>query len=344
METDGSSSHFELRCDTAQTFIRALEQVSHQNSLTRGVGWIWRGVGDAVGHSLVPSALRPESWSYLLNARNLDASPRGQWTVDQDKSSTSRSFCEYAALSLFYRYANQQALPLPPVTDRWHNVLLRPVDAALSEFPRDVIGPKWPPRELWSVLALAQHYGVKTRLLDWTRNANIAAYFACSSALKRQTQGRLAVWRTDAGPLDATSMFSPPRFDGAVDQKCRVHVVDVPYSGNANLAAQSGRFTLCEIDESHPVLKFNTPLDVMIARLRDDLKDAPLGFLLGDPTKSAFLKLTAPTSEAVRIMSLLHGSGVDASRIFPGFGGCAAGLEEAMHIKSLLMDSHPKRP
>ena len=41
----------------------------------------------------------------------------------------------------------------------------------------------WPPVELYPIIALAQHYGLPTRFLDWTWNPYTASYFATKSVL-----------------------------------------------------------------------------------------------------------------------------------------------------------------
>ena len=98
---------------------------------------------------------------------------------------------------------------------------------------------EWPPTELHPLMALAQHYRLPTRLLDWSTRAYVAAYFAISDALARSISRsckesdtdaeRLAVWILD---IEKRALFH------------ELKVVAVPGGNNANLAAQSGRFTL----------------------------------------------------------------------------------------------------
>jgi hypothetical protein len=58
-----------------------------------------------------------------------------------------------------------------------------------------------PPGGDWELLFLMQHFGVPTRLLDWTENPFIALYFAITSAENSRIKGAFiedaAVWILD---------------------------------------------------------------------------------------------------------------------------------------------------
>jgi hypothetical protein len=72
----------------------------------------------------------------------------------------------------------------------------------------------------WDWLALAQHYGLPTRLIDWTTNALVAVFFASQPSAKEKKDGEVvAVSASDIGyyQADRSDEVSPfsivePRF------------------------------------------------------------------------------------------------------------------------------------
>ena len=105
---------------------------------------------------------------------------------------------------------------------------------------------QWPQEEVLEVVALAQHHGVPTRLVDFTDNPLVACYFAAESAWKAAEGNEeavapgepfLAVWVIDLRFIRGISAVRH-RFPE------RMAEVRLPRGNNPYLRAQSGFFLM----------------------------------------------------------------------------------------------------
>lgn len=175
-----------------------------------------------------------------------------------------------------------------------------------AKFTEMAMNPEqWPPHALHQVLAVAQHHGVPTCLLDWSRRSYVAAYFAASAALSSQEEvDKLAVWALKARP--GIGLSGP------------VSVVELPGGTSQNLAAQAGVFTVSRIEQGPDAVVQSIGLDDEESIQRHQLY---------------LRKLTLPFSEAPRLLYFCHQLGVSASVLFPGFEGVAKEVHDLVNME-----------
>jgi hypothetical protein len=307
----------ERRFNSAKDFLNAFMPWSEARGLE---GFIFRGHSNS-DFSLLPTSLREGAADEMWKSSNAFLEFNGSVSDD----ACSLAYVEYQLIRDFYRMADARGLDVPN-SDRLRKRLHQNVD--LHTMSGWLDGDSWLPVDMLETAGLAQHYGISTRLLDWTYNPFIASFFASKSC--ENSDGDLCVWALNAREIGVVEH---------AEHEFPLKLVTPHYSGNPNLAAQNGLFTHWSI--KLPSLDVFTrpsgagvpsvdrrPLDVLIEEYTTRLT--------GEQHQGLFVKLILPRAETVALARALRKLGYGPSKLFPGYAGVADEIKDRYKLKELI--------
>lgn len=294
------SNYKVVECATAEGLLSQLSTYGEFFGDAHEADWIFRGQASAAWR-LEPSAFRDEP-----KLIDLQRGPWAEWSNRDQIQSEART------LFRFINEIDAAGLPVPgdlaelrlefekPFEESWY-----PAAIALGKV-------EWPPPVTWTVVSLAQHYGLATRFLDWTRSALVAAYFAAADSARRKEDVPIAVWAFSTSSDRTRKGLTDPY---GLNRKDWPSVVTAPYASSPNLHAQRG----VHIARAVTGVNWHTSAE------RDDFAThlESVEAFSQQFGRAALLKFMLPRSELPSLLRHLWKADITGARLFPGYQGAA---------------------
>jgi len=300
-----------VECSTALDLLNCMEDLvlSPPWGGRRRDRWAFRGQANSTW-SLVPSAFR-EGTVLGFGGTQFDHVATGK-----DVQSYEQGQGEFTAVREFLTLADRAGLDVPGdsqlfrLNSEWENVV-----------GQSAVGTsEWPPTVALETLAIAQHHGVPTRLLDFSYSSQVASWFPahelCESEDTHGDTSHLVVWA-----LDLDFIFLGAKHD----REAPFVRVTVPRVHNPYLRAQQGLFLMPKSARTRGGTRFEAILEDLVDSY-ERVPRSPRWPGLEEGAKPGF-KFRLPSCKAEELLDVLALRGVDEVHLRPSLDNVVVSLK-----------------
>ncbi|MBC1890886.1 FRG domain-containing protein [Listeria booriae] len=296
-------------------------------------GFVYRGERSDQFKLLLPSSLRRNNSEKLANfSGNYES---GVYSIMNIQT------YEYDALLKFYELGNKKGIPLP-VSNILSELNYFGLPFSRAEY---IIGDKWLPEDLFEISALAQHYGVPTRLIDWSHSFYTAIYFAVSGYLKARDFSieNIVIYALNVKEVRWAIHNFDMMANGQKTDKFPLRFITPQNYLNENATRQTGLLTTWVEDSKkssysrgskEAVLYFSECYDLesysFEKMLLHHLQDKKITALRGSGTEDPLLlfKFKIPSTIILSLYDYLIKMGYGADNLFDGYEGIIQRLQD----------------